>query len=333
VAANEISGEFRSVNSAKQPLVSIVIPVFNGSDFLGDAIDSALAQTYKHVEVLVVNDGSTDGGATERIALSYGDRIRYYSKPNGHVASALNYGIARMGGEYFSWLSHDDMYHPHKIELQVRALERAGPCAVLYSDFEALDVLTGERRAVLQPGVPPAQFRWYLTIANTMHGCTLLLPRACFDECGMFDERLRTTQDYDMWFRIAARFPFIHVPGVVVTARQHPAQGSHQLRGFALEECNRLLAGFAQVLTDEELVDATGQSPAQSYATMAANLQARGFLQARDTALDLSRVRLAGEPFRTASAARLSIAGVRLTAAMQSLSGSGASLLHRFRKD
>ena len=83
-----------------QPLVSIVIPVYNGSNFLRDAIDSALAQTYPRVEVIVVNDGSTDGGATEAIAKSYGSRIRYFAKENGRVASAVNYGIANMNGDY-----------------------------------------------------------------------------------------------------------------------------------------------------------------------------------------------------------------------------------------
>ena len=69
-----------------------------------EAIDSALAQTYERVEVIVVNDGSTDG--TEQIALSYGERIRYFRKENGGVSSALNLGIKEMKGEYFSWLSH-----------------------------------------------------------------------------------------------------------------------------------------------------------------------------------------------------------------------------------
>ena len=101
------------------PLVSIVIPVYNGANFLAEAIDSALAQTYRNLEVIVVNDGSTDGGATERIACSYGDKIRYFSKPNGGVSSALNLGIEKMKGEYFSWLSHDDLYAPDKIENQV----------------------------------------------------------------------------------------------------------------------------------------------------------------------------------------------------------------------
>ena len=73
-----------------RPRVSIVIPAYNGSDYMKEAIDSALAQTYPDVEVLVVNDGSDDDGRTEAIALSYGDRIRYFRKGNGGVASALN---------------------------------------------------------------------------------------------------------------------------------------------------------------------------------------------------------------------------------------------------
>ncbi|TFG59465.1 MAG: glycosyltransferase family 2 protein, partial [Deltaproteobacteria bacterium] len=81
-----------------RPLVSIVIPVYNGSDYLREAVDSAMAQTYADVEVLVVNDGSDDGGKTEAIALSYGDRIRYFRKENGGVASALNLGVREMRG-------------------------------------------------------------------------------------------------------------------------------------------------------------------------------------------------------------------------------------------
>ena len=75
------------------PLVSIVIPVYNGANYLREAIDSALAQTYSNVEIIVVNDGSDDGGATRDIALSYGDKIRYFAKDNGGVSTALNVGI------------------------------------------------------------------------------------------------------------------------------------------------------------------------------------------------------------------------------------------------
>ena len=104
-----------------EPLVSIIIPVFNGSNYLANAIDSALGQTYPHCEVIVVNDGSNDEGATESIARSYGDRIRYHYKENGGVASAMNLGIRLTHGDYFSWLSHDDYYHPDKILHQLKS--------------------------------------------------------------------------------------------------------------------------------------------------------------------------------------------------------------------
>ena len=106
------------------PKVSIVIPVYNGANFLREAIESALAQTYENIEVIVVNDGSTDSGTTEEIARSYGDRLRYYHKENGGVASALNFGIREMRGEYFSWLSHDDVYYPNKVETQIQYLKK-----------------------------------------------------------------------------------------------------------------------------------------------------------------------------------------------------------------
>ena len=96
------------------PKISIVILVYNGANFLSQAIDTALAQTYDNIEIIVVNDGSNDDGATGQVALSYGDKINYFSKPNGGVSSALNYAIEKMQGDYFSWLSHDDLYEPEK---------------------------------------------------------------------------------------------------------------------------------------------------------------------------------------------------------------------------
>ena len=106
--------------SSFNPLVSIVIPVYNGSKFLGEAIQSALNQTYKNVEVIVVNDGSNDNDKTEQIALSFKKKIRYFKKENGGVSSALNLGIRKMKGDFFSWLSHDDLYDSQKIKMQIQ---------------------------------------------------------------------------------------------------------------------------------------------------------------------------------------------------------------------
>src|SRR5262245_32160994 len=120
-------------------LVTIVIPVFNGADYLSVAIESALAQTWPAVEVLIVDDGSDDGGRTRAIADSYGGSVRVLSKLNGGVATALNAGLEAMRGAWFSWLSHDDVYHPKKVEIQMEALRHAPAGSIAFSDYEVID--------------------------------------------------------------------------------------------------------------------------------------------------------------------------------------------------
>lgn len=274
--------------SAINPKVSIVIPVYNGSDFLGEAIDSALAQTYRNIEIVVVNDGSQDDGKTERVALSYGSRIRYFSKPNGGVASALNMAIREMTGEYFSWLSHDDLYSTSKIEREIEALsklDRDG--TIIYCDYSVFSTDPERAIPVRLKSVPPEQFRYWITVENALHGCTLLIPKVAFEECGGFNEALRTTQDYDLWFRLAERYRFVHIPEVLVKARNHPEQGSIKLAGTALEECNALLSGFVTSLSGSELASATQRAPVTVYAEIAASLWRRGFQQAGRSAARL----------------------------------------------
>ena len=263
------------------PKVSIIIPVYNGSDYLGEAIESALAQTYKNIEVLVVNDGSNDGGQTERIAQSYGERIRYFSKPNGGVASALNCAITEMMGDYFSWLSHDDLYSQDKVEKEISALLRIGrDDVVVYSNYSTFSNDQKSAIPVHLKSVLPEHFRYWITVENKLHGCTLLIPRGAFEKVGRFNESLRTTQDYDLWFRMAKEFPFIHISDVLVKARSHPDQGSHKMAGIALAECNQLLSNFVLGLSPEEIISATTKSLSESYAEIAASMFNRGFVEA-----------------------------------------------------
>src|SRR5437868_12767968 len=105
---------------SEAPLVSIIIPCYNQAEFLSEAIDSALAQTYRPIEVLVVNDGSPD--ETEKVARSYGERIEYISRDNGGLSAARNTGIARARGCYLKFLDSDDQLHPAQIARQVEAL-------------------------------------------------------------------------------------------------------------------------------------------------------------------------------------------------------------------
>ena len=281
------------------PDISIIIPVYNGSDYLSEAIDSALAQTYENVEILVINDGSNDGGKTEHIALSYRDKIRYFSQPNGGVASALNRAVVEMKGQYFSWLSHDDLYCEDKIQRAVDALNKEKDRrAIIYSDYYIFTNDPAVAIPIQLKGVPSEHFRYWLTTENVLHGCTLLIPKIAFDECGKFNERLRTTQDYDLWFRMAEKFRFFHISRPLVKARNHQAQGSIAMADVALEECNTLLSNFVTNLSVNELELVTKRSLALAYANIANSMFFRGFLSAGRVASALSLRHFYNAPLR-----------------------------------
>lgn len=228
------------------PRVSIIIPVYNGADYLRLAIDSALAQDHPDTEVVVVNDGSSDGGATEAIARSYGARIRYVEKPNGGVASALNAGLAAMTGEIFCWLSHDDIHLPHKTRRQVAEWLRLGrPRAVLFSDYRLID---DAGRAIGEARFDArmlAEKPRYALLRGCVNGCTVFVPRDVLRAMGGFDEALPTTQDYDLWNRMIGQVPFLHLPEILIESRQHPQQGSRRMdhRAEARALWNRMAAG------------------------------------------------------------------------------------------
>lgn len=220
-----------------KPKVSIIIPVYNGSNFLSQAIDCALAQTYENIEIIVVNDGSTDDGASEKIALSYGDRIRYYRKENGGVSSALNFAFQKMSGEYFSWLSHDDLYYPEKIATQVAFLNELlddDPAAelnktVLHTATESID---RDGKVIKTPGyddLPVKENTIDTMIGNVynyrLSGCSFLLPSACIDDIGVFREDIRTVSDVEYWYRLLfGGYQFYCIHKILVKNRSHGKQ-------------------------------------------------------------------------------------------------------------
>lgn len=210
----------------KKPLVSIIIPVYNGANYLSAAIDCALSQTYENIEVVVVNDGSSDSGKCREIAGRYGDRIKYYEKKNGGVSTALNLGIEKMRGEYFSWLSHDDLYLNTKIEKQIAViLNEARDSVIVYSDsttFSDSEIKNGGNISAAPPR--GKTFKYFIATSGVIHGCSLLIPREAFNRCGLFDENLRYVQDYEMWFRLANQYYFVHIPEVLVFGRIHNTQ-------------------------------------------------------------------------------------------------------------
>ena len=244
------------------PKVSIIIPVYNGAKYIRDAIDSALAQTYKNIEVIVVNDGSTDDGETERIALSYGDKIRYFRKENGGVATALNYGIEKMTGDYFSWLSHDDMYTRVKIEGELRALAiHRNPTTIVAEGYQIVNSKGKQLFTTnLHDLYPEKRLKnsMFLVLRGGVNGCALLIHKSHFLRVGFFDPALPTTQDYDLWFRMFRGQKVLYLRSANVLSRSHAEQGSKTMSGNYVAECDRLWIKMAESLTMEEKVEISG---------------------------------------------------------------------------
>ncbi len=250
-----------------KPKITIAIPVYNGSNFMKVAIDSALAQTYDNKEILVINDGSTDNGETEKIALSYGNKIRYIKKENGGVATALNLAIKEMKGDYLSWLSHDDIYKPYKIEKQIETIKKLeDKTTILFSNVELIDekgeifcttnysnLMTHEE---LCQGIYPV-------IKGTVNGCSMLISKKCFDKVGLFNENLKTSNDYEMWLRLFKEFKSYLIEEPLIQYRIHKNQDTTK-SPYTLKEANKLWVDIINNLTVKE-IEGWGFEPFNVY--------------------------------------------------------------------
>lgn len=236
------------------PKVTIVIPVYNGSNYMREAIDSALAQSYENIEVIVVNDGSTDD--TEEIALSYGNRIRYFSKENGGVSTALNVGIANMTGEYFQFLPHDDIMHPNKIKIQIEAIQKTGnEMTITWSGWNELwepehrvkpfEIPPGYPRSCWERGIYPLFF-------GILNVASVLLNRKYFDIAGNFDPDLKTAQDYDICFRTFGTQRTLYIDQPLMSYRFHEAQGTQTEKEF-VKNCQDLIWKVLKNITEDEI--------------------------------------------------------------------------------
>lgn len=274
-----------------KPLVSIIIPVFNGGKYMRQAIDGALSQTYRNIEVIVVNDGSKDDGQTDAIAKSYGDRIRYFSKENGGCASALNLGVINMKGEYFSWLSHDDRYLPDKIEHQINVLssiEDKG--TIIYGGYEVINQQSAPLYTVRpEAALPPEKRNIPLLplLRGLIHGCSLLIPRKYFMEVGLFDESLPSTQDYALWFEFFRVAPLHFDARILIQSRVHPDQGTHKIEKH-IDACNALWSGFLRRLSEDEMSAMEG-SPYRFLVKTAEFLSTTPYREAQQLAMSMAQ--------------------------------------------
>lgn len=225
--------------------VSIVVPAYNCEATIADAVNSCLAQTYGDVEVIVVDDGSTDG--TAQVLEQFGGRIRVLRQSNAGLAAARNAGSRAATGQFVAWMDADDLATPERLRVQVGVLASRPAIALVSSDFSAF--FTGApdfadshivayyasvrrqggvdriyaHRDVIDPDRivrdRPVLLRWgdiYVPLlhGNLVHPPTVMVRRGVFDTVGWFDESLRYSSDYDLILRVARTglFAYIDAP-------------------------------------------------------------------------------------------------------------------------
>lgn len=258
------------------PLVSIIIPVYNGEDYISLAIQSALRQTYKNIEIIVVDDGSVD--KTSKICKSYGNLIRYIKKENGGVSSALNVGIENMRGTYFNWLSHDDIYMPNKVEVEINYLKEhnlLGTDTILFSDHGVIDEkgnCTGiEKKFSSLLNSNPI----YPLYRSDINGLTLLIPKEAFKKVGLFDCNLKCVQDYQLWFDMYKYgYNFIHIPYILTFTRVH-SKSVTNTSPLVISEGNIFWINYTKYFSDKQKADLEGNL--YNYYNYLYNRHARGF--------------------------------------------------------
>lgn len=209
--------------SLSSPLVSVIIPAYNQSQYLGKAIESVLAQTYTHLETIIVDDGSTDDTATVSRHYTSDKRVRYIFQENAGLSAARNTGIRHARGKYLTFLDSDDLFLPHKLDILVKRLKRephlgltAGQAQPINEDGQPIGSLFDE---------PLPEDERRLLLGNPLHVGSVLLRRSWQEEVGLFDESLRSYEDWDMWLRLALAgcpMDFVHTP--VSLYRFHRAQ-------------------------------------------------------------------------------------------------------------
>lgn len=250
--------------ATETPLVSVVIPVYNGSNYLREAIDSALNQTYPNIEILVIDDGSTDD--TWEIIQSYGHKIRGIHKKNGGVSSALNLGIQNMRGEWFAWLSHDDLWLQENIERKIRFILENPGGGVYYGGYSYInpkhEILYGNNGCWYPSG---ENLRRMLRSGNYIHGITALVHRECFERVGMFNEGLRCTQDYEMWFRIATEYATYLLPQRLAQTRIHPEQIGNVSRNHCALEFDNTRKNLLTMVSKDDLFPTKNKGIAKLY--------------------------------------------------------------------
>jgi glycosyltransferase involved in cell wall biosynthesis len=225
-------------------LVSVVIPAYNAGPFIADAVQSALAQSYRPLEIVVTDDGSTDGTAT--VLKQFGSAIQVVSQPNGGLASARNSAVRASRGEFVAFLDADDTWHPDKIARQVAAISSDNACGVVHTAASFVD---GNRRPVDRKRHPwherPFRGRCSaeLIAHNTIVVSSVLMRRHLMPADGF--RPFYGCEDWDLWLRVSAHADFAYVDEPLTQYRVHQSNMSSNVPRM-LESSIGVLRAFAE---------------------------------------------------------------------------------------
>lgn len=245
-----------------RPRVSIIIPCFNGASYLGQAIGSVLDQSFQDWELIVVDDGSTDG--SRAVAAAFSDsRIRYTYQPNRGLAAARNAGLSLTGGELVTFLDADDLFLPDKLARQVGELSAAPEIGLVAGGHLEID----ETGKVLNQ-VRSWQLGHTLSLSDWLFGCafavhSVMVRRSWLRAVGSFDATLRRLEDWDLWLRLAlAGCPMTWTPAIVCAYRFHGANMTRQVA----EQKQATLAVLDKLFSRKDLPAAVAAQRDQAFA-------------------------------------------------------------------
>ncbi len=201
------------------PVISAIIPVYNGEKTIRETIESVLSQTFKDFELIVINDGSKDT-TLEIVERIQDPRLKVFSYRNAGQATSRNRGIAQACGEYISFIDADDLWTPDKLEAQLRALQDNPQAAVAYSWTKCIDEFGQFSRRGSHISVTGDVYAKLLLIDFIENGSNPLIRTQALAEVGGFDESMTPSEDRDLWLRLAARYHFVAVPSPQILYRQ-----------------------------------------------------------------------------------------------------------------
>lgn len=244
------------------PRVSIVVPAYNAERTILETIRSIQAQTFSDFELIVINDGSTDQ-TLQLLDTVEDSRLKVFSYENGGLPVARNRGIHRSTGEFISFIDADDLWTADKLELQLKALQEHPEAGVAYSWTAFIDeksTLFHHNHPIWYEGNVYPNLLLRCFIAN---GSNILVRRECVEAVGEFDPTLKSTEDWEYYLRLAARYPFALVPKHQILYRRSPTSMTSKVA--VMEKYNLLVAERAFQSAPQELQYLKKQSLSNIY--------------------------------------------------------------------